>query len=164
MACFSIIYGFMASLLHLEGYSKEIFAVIFGFWIRSRKPVTVPYSVIKKITGATDPTISACVKSLKDRGLISADQKPGTRTKYAIVLTEDIWKAYLQDSGVKISEELNSFKNSPKVLPQATKIAIEHKKSKNIQRKDSAPASNLVVSSASSVVARVKTVEIKQTS
>lgn len=82
MACFTIIYGFMTYLLHLEGLTKQIYAVIFGFWLGSRKPVAVSYSVMRKITGATDPTISACLKRLLEQGLIESDPKPGMRTKY----------------------------------------------------------------------------------
>lgn len=164
MACFTIIFGFMARLLHLDGYSKQIYAVIFGFWIRIRKPVYVPYSVIRRITGATDPTISECIKRLERDGVISAERKSGTRTKYVIVLTDDIWKAYLEDSGqddpLKITEELSPAKETTKVFQETTKILEEHKNSKINKRRNSPTPSNLVVSSANSVSARIQKVKI----
>lgn len=168
MAAFTIIYAFMAYLLHLDGYSKQIYAVIFGFWLRIRKPVHVPYSVIRRITGATDPTISECIKRLESDGVISAERKPGTRTKYVIVFTEDIWKAYLQDSGqdetVKITEELSPVKETTKVVHGTTKIPAEHKERKNIQRKGNASTSNLAIPSANKASSRIKTIKIKHTS
>lgn len=168
MACFTIIYGFMARLLHLDGYSKQIYAVIFGFWIRIRKPVYVPYSVIRRITGATDPTISECVKRLESDGVITAERKPGTRTKYVIALTDDIWKAYLQDSGqdetTKVPKELNSVKVAPKAFHKTTKLSEEHKKRKDNNGRGSIPTSNLSVSSASSVSSRITTIKISHSS
>ena len=157
----------MASLLHLSGYAKEVYSVIFGFWIRYRKSVTVPYSVIKKITGATDPTISACIKYLIKRRLITADPNPGQRTRYEIVMSDDIWKAYLRDSGkgdtTKVGEELKGVKNTTLSFPDTTKSVEEQKKGKSTIRKGSPPVSNLSVPSASSVSSRVKTVKISHT-
>lgn len=165
MAAFIIIYSFMSHDLHLDGYTKEVYALIFGFWIRVRKPVSVPYSVIRKITGASDPTISECIKRLVKQDLILSDPKPGVRTKYSIALTNEILSAYLRDAGknetTNVAEELSPDKETTKVANETTKFVEAHKQRKNIQRKDSTPASNLLVSSASSVAARVKTVKIK---
>lgn len=168
MACFTIIFGFMAELLHLEGYAKQIYAVIFGYWIRSRKSVSVPYSVIRKITGATDPTISTCIKKLVEVGLVAAVPKTGQRTKYDIIITDEIWAAYLRDSGqdetTKKTEELYPVKDTTKVFHRTTKPPKEHKERIENIRRDSAPTSNLVVPSANCVSSRVKTIKIEHTS
>ena len=165
MACFTIIYGFMARLLHLDGYSKQIYAVIFGFWIRIRKPVYVPYSVIRMITGATDPTISGSIKRLKEEGLITSDPKPGIRAKYSIVMTEEIWAAYLRDSDhkgvINESEELKDVKSTTKVPRESTKLPKVHKERKERQKKDNSPISNPDIPSAGSVASRVRIFKIK---
>ena len=137
MAAFTIIYAFMAYLLHLDGYTKEIYALIFGFWIRTRKPVHVPYSAIRKIVGATDPTISEGIKRLTQKGLISADPKPGMKTKYSIVLTPEIWTAYLRDSGQEespnVPKEHKDFKDSTKASIRTASRNEEHNINKKTQ-------------------------------
>lgn len=157
----------MSSLLHLEGFSKLIYAVIFNFWIKSKKPVSVPYRVIRKITGATDPTISECIKRLVNGGLIKSDPKPGQRTLYTIVLSEEIWAAYLHDSGkqktAKASEELKVAKNTSSISELTSKMEQGQKLRKYNLRKGSTP-SNLFVSSASSVSDRVTTIKIPHSS
>lgn len=165
MAAFLILYGFMSNLLHLDGFTKEIYALIFGFWIRTKKPVCVPYRVIRNITGASDPTISECIKRLVKQGLIMSDPKPGVRTKYSIVFTNEIWSAYLRDSGKnetpKVNEELSPPKHSSHVPPRTAKSSEEHKNIKKIKQGGNA-TSNLTVPSSYSISTRITTISKPQ--
>lgn len=158
----------MTYLLHLEGLTKQIYAVIFGFWLGSRKPVAVSYSVMRKITGATDPTISACLKRLLEQGLIESDPKPGMRTKYSIVFNYEIQKAYLNDSGKVVTSNGNKEpkrrKNTTKTSADSSSVNEEHKEIKKFKGRDSPPLSNLKTPTSYSVSPRINTITTNKTS
>lgn len=90
---FTTLYSFMWEI-GLDGLTKEVFAVIFGFWLRKREPVYVPYSVIHRITGATPPSISAAIKRLEDYQYIKADRHTGKKTLYIIKLPDEIMSEF----------------------------------------------------------------------
>lgn len=142
MACYTIIYGFMAKDLKLRGYSKDVYAVIFGFWIKKKQPVCIPYATFKIIVGAAAPAVSNSLKLLVSRGLITADPKPGTMTRYEIVMTDALMKAYHRDSGYVASsksEELRSSKSSSNDSSGSSTAAEANNKDKNKKEKGRSP-------------------------
>ena len=50
MMPFTTIYKFMWKDLGLHGAEKEFFAVIYGFWRRSKAPVEIPIRTVTEIT------------------------------------------------------------------------------------------------------------------
>ena len=49
MMPFTTIYKFMWKDLGLHGAEKEFFAVIYGFWRRSKAPVEIPIKTVTEI-------------------------------------------------------------------------------------------------------------------
>lgn len=82
--CFTTIYRFMWEDLKLSGYTKEIFAVIFGFFLPERKPTPIPFRVFRSITGASKSVIVTSIAKLEKRGLVTASHSQGKRTTYSI--------------------------------------------------------------------------------
>lgn len=80
----------MHRALGLSGLGKEIFAVIFGFWIKTRSAVRVPYPIIQEITGASVPTISAHLQCMESEGLLQVKREPGKPNMYIVVLPEQV--------------------------------------------------------------------------
>lgn len=83
---YTIIYPFMHQDLKLEGCIKEIFAVIFCFWISNKgeKSIKVSYSTIQSITGVSRPTVAHGIKQLLDKGLLTAQKRTGKSTSYNV--------------------------------------------------------------------------------
>lgn len=138
---FIILYPFMWEILHLDGYSKEVFALIFGFWFAKRKPVEVPYSIIHRATGATTPTISAAIQRLESAGWMRADHKRGQKTRYEVTLPDDILEAIekqLKSLSTKNCEEVKPVKqNSFSEFSTSTKTSSAHNNTKgHSKRKD----------------------------
>ena len=95
---FYITYPFMWRDLNLSGISRDVFAIIFGFWKKGRSPVHVPYSVIREMTGATDPSISAAIKKLKKRELIVVtQQKQGLKSLYQVSLPAEVLAEFMSE-------------------------------------------------------------------
>lgn len=84
MEPFTIIYAFMFEVFGLRGLKKEVFAVIFGFWLSAHKKVKVPYKTIRRITGASKSVIAKAIKDLENEELILSIHSPGKRTEYEI--------------------------------------------------------------------------------
>lgn len=81
---FTVIYRFMWEDLKLGGYTKEVFAVIFGFYSQDRRPVPIPIRVIRSITGASRSVAVSAVRTLEEKGLVVASHTQGRRTMYTI--------------------------------------------------------------------------------
>ena len=88
MEPFTIIYSFMFEVFGLKGLKKEIFAVIFGFWIAEYRNgnsiVSVPYKTFREITGGSKSMIAKAIKSLESEGLIQATHHAGKKSLYSI--------------------------------------------------------------------------------
>ena len=81
----------MSSVLGLYGYEKEVFAVIFNFWINAdENPVRASLTVIQRIIGGSRPTISRAVNALIEGRFISADKHPGKPTLYTVTISPDL--------------------------------------------------------------------------
>ena len=154
----------MSSTLHLEGSMKLIYAMIFGFWINKEKSVCVPYSVIRKITGLSDPIISAGIKRLEKEGLITAKHDHGRRTRYDVVITDEIKAAYLRDTGAdestKVSKVLKQYKQSTKVCEKTASPVEAHKYNKYI-KKGGKPISSNLRTEYTCTVPKIKTINKK---
>ena len=81
---FTTIYRFMWEDLKLSGYTKEIFAVILGFFLPDRKPVPISFRVFMSITGASRSVIVTSIAKLEKRGFVTASHSQGKRTTYSI--------------------------------------------------------------------------------
>ena len=57
MMPFTTIYMFMWKDLGLHGAEKEFFAVIYGFWRRSKAPVEIPIRTVTEITGLSRTSV-----------------------------------------------------------------------------------------------------------
>ena len=57
MMPFTTIYMFMWKDLGLHGAEKEFFAVIYGFWRRSKAPVEIPIRTVMEITGLSRTSV-----------------------------------------------------------------------------------------------------------
>lgn len=81
----------MASELGLSGLTKEVFAVIFCFWIAAgEKSVKASFSVIQTITGAARATVMNSIAGLIDRNYISAEKRNGKATLYMVTIDQKI--------------------------------------------------------------------------
>lgn len=115
------IYPFMHRDLGLAGLGKEIFAVIFGFWIKTRSAVRVPYPIIREITGASVPTISAHLQCMESEGLLQVKREPGKPNMYMVVLPDQVLADFEAAYGPESSPETEV--KSPKV-PKSSAISV----------------------------------------
>lgn len=81
---FTTIYRFMWEDLKLSGYTKEIFAVILGFFLPDRKPVPISFRVFRSITGASKSVIASSIIKLEKKGFVMASHNHGKRTTYSV--------------------------------------------------------------------------------
>lgn len=112
----------MHRALGLSGLGKEIFAVIFGFWIKTRSTVRVPYPIIREITGASVPTISAHLQCMESEGLLQVKREPGKPNMYMVVLPEKVLADYEAAYGSDSTPETEV--KSPKVPRQSSAISV----------------------------------------
>lgn len=116
---FTVIYAFMASELGLKGLAKEVFAIIFGFWIKAnRSEVLVPLRVMQKITGCTKTGIQKAVHSLEKMGVLQICRTPGKKLKYMVTIGADVIRdfeeAYMVNSvGGDDSSPVNKVDHPP---------------------------------------------------
>lgn len=100
---YTTIYPFMWQDLKLEGYAKEVFAVLFGFCVRSADPVPVPYRNIRTITGASQPTVAKCIRRLEEAGIVEAVHVQGKCTMYRTILPGTVLRKYEEQSGLELT-------------------------------------------------------------
>ena len=110
---YTTIYPFMHRDLGLTGLGKEIFAVIFGFWLKTRSAVQAPYPVIKEITGASDPTISAHLQKMESEGILEVTREAGKPNMYMVVLEEQVLADFEATYGA-VSSPATKVQPSPK--------------------------------------------------
>lgn len=75
MMPFTTIYKFMWKDLGLHGAEKEFFAVIYGFWRRSKAPVEIPIRTVTEITGLSRTSVI-----MAKRGLLKRSSSPPRRS------------------------------------------------------------------------------------
>lgn len=94
---FATIYSFMGRKLKLSGISKEVFAFIFGLWLKKRTPVYASISTLIELTDAARSSIQLAISQLQSRGYIAAEKTPGKRTMYTISIPEQELKEILSN-------------------------------------------------------------------
>lgn len=99
---YTIIYPFMHKDLKLEGCIKEIFAVIFCFWMshNGEESIKVSFSTIQAITGTSRPTVAHGIKHLLDKGFISAQKRAGKSTLYKVCVSTEIIEQFKSTYGL----------------------------------------------------------------
>lgn len=113
---YTTIYPFMWEDLKLDGYAKEIYAVIFGFCIRSDNPVQVPYRIIQKITGAGHATVANCIRKLESENLMKVHHSHGRCTEYSLCISDVVLQKYYEQSGCE----------RPGVIPEPDNPVSQH--------------------------------------
>lgn len=114
-----IVYPFMWRDLNLSGITRDVLAIIFGFWKKGRGPVYVPYSVIREMTGATDPSISAAIKKLKSQKLIAViGQKQGLKSLYQVSLPPEVLAEFMSEYKPDEDEENEQRKETSRTSPK----------------------------------------------
>ena len=94
---YTMLFPFMSQKLHLFGYAKEVFAIIFNFWRIEEKPVVASLSTMQKITGGTRTAVVNAVKELRERALIKEEKRPGKATYYTVTIDEQILTEFKQE-------------------------------------------------------------------
>lgn len=90
-----IVHSFMSRELGLKGLAKEVFAIIFGFWISSgKREAWVSLSTMQLFTGGTRPAIIKAVQLLEGMGYIQALRNPGKRSLYIVTIDPKIIQDY----------------------------------------------------------------------
>lgn len=88
MMPFTTIYKFMWKDLGLHGAEKEFFAVIYGFWRRSKAPVEIPIRTVTEITGLSRTSVILAKRSLIARKLIAAHEVSGKPSRYVVLIPD----------------------------------------------------------------------------
>lgn len=115
------VYPFMHRDLGLSGISRDVFAIIFGFWRGDKKPVYVPYSIIREMTGATDPSISAAIHKLKNEKLIDFERhKRGLKSRYLVTLPPEVLAEFESDYQAGRTDSCKNDLSSRQAVPPST--------------------------------------------
>lgn len=86
MMPFTTIYKFMWKDLGLHGAEKEFFAVIYGFWRRSKAPVEIPIRTVTEITGLSRTSVIMAKRGLLKKELVAAQEIRGKPTRYEVLI------------------------------------------------------------------------------
>lgn len=140
---YTVLYSFMSSELGLKGLTKEVFAIIFGFWLAAeRTAIWITISNMEAITGGSRPAIIAAIKALERKGYIAVSRSPGQYSLYTVTVDASIiqdfdatlpkevvnkpnwWevkphnrqKFSLLTGGSKVSKHINTYKNGTKSI------------------------------------------------
>ena len=87
---YTIIYDFMWRDLRLRGAEKEVFAVIYGFWRKSKAPMEVPIKTVMDITGLSRTAVMTAKRTLLDRKLIAAHETCGKPSRYEVLIPDPL--------------------------------------------------------------------------
>ena len=99
------VYPHLVRDLGLSGIKRDIFSIIFGFWRKAGKAVPAPFSVLREMTGATDPSISVAIKALRKKKLIAVvDKGRGMRSLYRVTLAPEILQEFEAEYAVTDSD------------------------------------------------------------
>ena len=90
MMPFTTIYKFMWKDLGLHGAEKEFFAVIYGFWRRSKAPVEIPIKTVTEITGLSRTSVIMAKRALLKKELVAAQEIRGKPTRYEVLILDPL--------------------------------------------------------------------------
>lgn len=92
-----VTHSFFWKELKLAGRTRDIFAVILGFYRRKGGSLPIPYHVFKELTGTSKSVFVTSVRRLEQLGLIKAVHAPGRRTVYSV--SDEVMELYNRQSG-----------------------------------------------------------------
>lgn len=108
---YTTIYAFFFTQLGLKGLAKEVFAILFGFWMDANQSAAwVSLTTMGKITGGSRPAIVAAVKHLESVGLVKVERSPGKHSMYTVIIKDEILNDYMETFGARVKPA-----NSPPV-------------------------------------------------
>ena len=87
---YTTIYKFMWKDLGLHGAEKEFFAVIYGFWRRSKTPVEIPIRAVTEITGLSRTSVIMAKRALLKKELVAAQEIRGKPTRYEVLIPDPL--------------------------------------------------------------------------
>ena len=90
MMPFSTIYKFMWKDQGLHSAEKEFFAVIYGFWRRSKAPVEIPIRTVTEITGLSRTSVIMAKRGLLKKELAAAQEICGKPTHYEVLIPDPL--------------------------------------------------------------------------
>ena len=90
MMPFTTIYKFMWKDLGLHGAEKEFFAVIYGFWRRSKSPVEIPIRTVTEITGLSRTSVIMAKRALLKKEFVAAQEIRGKPTRYEVLIPDPL--------------------------------------------------------------------------
>lgn len=90
MMPFSTIYKFMWKDQGLHSAEKEFFAVIYGFWRRSKAPVEIPIRTVTEITGLSRTSAIMAKRGLLKKELVAAQEIRGKPTRYEVLIPDPL--------------------------------------------------------------------------
>lgn len=111
---YTILYSFISTELGLEGLAKEVFAIIFGFWLdANRTTAWVSLTTMGTITGGSRPAIVEAVKLLEHKGYIAIDRSPGKHSLYSVTIDAGIMKDFDDTYSAEVVRSLNHYGVKP---------------------------------------------------
>lgn len=108
MMPFTTIYKFMWKDLGLHGAEKEFFAVIYGFWRRSKAPVEIPIRTVTEITGLSRTSVIMAKRGLLKKELVAAQEIRGKPTRYEVLIPDPLENR----TGAETAPKYNSYGNN----------------------------------------------------
>ena len=129
MMPFTTIYKFMWKDLGLHGAEKEFFAVIYGFWRRSKAPVEIPIRTVTEITGLSRTSVIMAKRALLKKEIVTAQEIRGKPTRYEVLIPDPLENRTGADSergpvqksngypsgnytGAETAPKINTYKNN----------------------------------------------------
>ena len=110
MMPFTTIYKFMWKDLGLHGAEKEFFAVIYGFWRRSKSPVVIPIRTVTEITGLSRTSVIMAKRGLLKKELVAAQEIRGKPTRYEVLIPDQCENKTGTESERKPVQKQNGYR------------------------------------------------------
>ena len=118
-------------ILGLHGTVRDVFAVIFSFWFRSRRPVSVPGSVFQEILGIDRKSIYIAIAKLCERGLILAAKAPGKKTSYHVLVEQSFIDDYIDTYCRREGQEVNRHQYQGRNSTSSRDMTPTHQNNRN---------------------------------
>ena len=131
MMPFTTIYKFMWKDLGLHGAEKEFFAVIYGFWRRSKSPVEIPIRTVTEITGLSRTSVIMAKRALLKKDLVAAQEIRGKPTRYEVLIPDPLENRTGADSERGPVQKLNGDPSGNYTGADAAPKINTYKKRKN---------------------------------
>jgi len=109
MMPFTTIYKFMWKDLHLHGAEKEFFAVIYGFWRRSKAPMEISIRTVTEITGLSRTSVIMAKRALLKKELVAAQEMRGKPTRYEVLIPDPLENRTGADSERGPAQKSNGY-------------------------------------------------------